>query len=135
MSDALQQQKGMTLQAFADLNELTKNQALYLVNRGRVMGAQKTRGGSWLVFPPAKLSEPLRKLTTRRDRQPAADGVAVGTSPHGLSAGQLKPHQETRCQDARRSLADGFDLAKKAEERSAGTSTVPHAVGAHEVLS
>jgi hypothetical protein len=126
--------QGMSLQAFADLNGLTKSQALYQVKCGRVMGAQKTHGGKWLVFPPARLSEPLRKRTTWRDRPTVADGVAVGTSPHGLSVDLHRPHQETRGKDARRSLADGFDFATKAEERSAGTSTVPHAVGACEVL-
>ena len=65
----IQQQGGMTLQAFATLQGLTKNQALYLANRGRVIGAQKAHDGRWLVFPPAKLSEPLQKRTTWRNRQ------------------------------------------------------------------
>lgn len=88
MSEAPQRQAGVSLQAFATQEGITKSQALYLANRGRIMGAQKTHGGGWLVFPPAKLTEPLRKRTTWRDREAAESApaaLAFGTSPHGLA--------------------------------------------------
>lgn len=80
MSEA-HKQVCMSLQAFATHENLTKSQALYLAKRGRIMGAQKSRRGDWLVFPPAKLTEPLRKRTTWRDRDSADSAPAVSELP------------------------------------------------------
>ena len=68
MSQLVQQKNAITLQDFATLQGLTKDQVLYLAKRGRIMGAQKAYNGLWLIFPPAKLSEPIRPRKTRQDR-------------------------------------------------------------------
>lgn len=112
MSEA-SQKLGMSLQAFAIQEGITYRQANYLAKRGRIMCAQKSRRGDWLVFPPAKLTEPLRKRTTWRDRdanETAAASLAVdfGTSPHGLSAVTHRPLSEASRAAGSHSLADGF---------------------------
>lgn len=68
MSQLLQQKSGITLQEFAIQHGLALVQAQRLAKEGRIMGAQKSRNGRWIVFSPSKLSEPIRPYTNWRDR-------------------------------------------------------------------
>ncbi len=112
--DQHQQQGGMPLKDFAVLEGLTKSQALQLVKRGHVLGAQQTHGGRWLVFPPAKLLHRPRRYNRESGHydslQTGEDAAAlafdVGTSPHGLSADCLQTVQESHSPIPSHSLAD-----------------------------
>lgn len=53
-----QQDGGMSVQAFADMEGLTLKQARYCIKRGKVLGARKdSRSKHWWIYPPAKLME------------------------------------------------------------------------------
>jgi hypothetical protein len=108
MSEAAQQQLGLTLQAFAALRGLTVRQVRYLVLRGRVFGAKKIHGCKWFVFPPAMIVELNGKRGPRLAKQPAAGGCDVSAAcvgaarrnEHGDFAGpEVVPEAQ---QDARR---------------------------------
>lgn len=119
-----QQNGGMSLQAFADKEGISKRQMLSMVKRGLVMGAQRdSRSKKWCIYPPAKLlqqprsckkrsesvaCQPVEKPAAGAQATPAEGGnfpraalgsvevVDFGTSPHGLSVDLSLPVQETR---------------------------------------
>ena len=52
-----QQDGAITLAEFAGQHNLTSKRAIYLANRGSILGATKIRNGRWMVYPPAVLLE------------------------------------------------------------------------------
>lgn len=66
-----QQDGGMSVQAFADKEGISKHQVLSMAKRGLVMGAQQdSRSKKWWIYPPAKLLQQPRSYTKRQGGSP-----------------------------------------------------------------
>lgn len=109
MSAASMETKGaISLREFADLHGLTMRQTIYALRCGRVVGAQRTHGGKWLVFPPATLAEShnfrAAKSGTRAHASVAeVPAAGVGTqrsgassAPHACAGSGLEARQVAR---------------------------------------
>lgn len=84
-----QQDGGMSVQAFADLEGLTLKQARYCIRRGKVLGArQDARSKHWWIYPPAKLMERPRGCT-----KPGAAG-AVNTPDQSVDQSSGHPAEK-----------------------------------------
>lgn len=101
-----QQDGGMSVQAFADIEGLTLEQAYYCIKRGKVLGArQDARSKRWFVYPPAKLLERPRSrkaVAELPDLLAGADAVAVEAGAESRQSGQcaLNVEPEGSCPPA-----------------------------------
>lgn len=87
-----QQDGGMSVQAFADQEGLTPQQVVRCAKDGKILGACKTHGNKWLIYPPAKLQSRPRTYGKRlkEPRRPAAlpDPLAA-VAPFGQSGSDV----------------------------------------------
>jgi hypothetical protein len=84
-----QQQGGFTLADFAVLHGLDERQAWRLAAGGRILGAQRNHAGRWLIFPPAKILEPIRTFAPRKRPAPY-DDQRVKEAHHVLTLATAK---------------------------------------------